>query len=348
MLWKLWDVVTGYLKDRPWWRVVQPFVIVVLAGGIAEAFAWQFVRTQYGFSPDLRVFLSSYVSARIAVVTGAVLVLMLLLRVEPRAEAPPVPGRVAEFFRRNRRTIAYRSSVTVLVAVAAALGVMVRAPSRVGHVTVRLMGLPAEVKPDALAYVIYELNRPQRQWQFDVDFTPFNLLALTSSERERCEREPQPLLCHAEQMAGDRGPVIAVTDAPLNGAYFATHRGAASVITTADAASYAPLTQYEYLAYMIVVQSVLLHLDATGGLPDAAFAPGTSSTGDVFQFVPERDTLKSTILAARVSPGAEELVFNRFGPEYLGVYASLVSLDWLYSTRVRTNLSKVFGVELSR
>jgi len=348
VLWKLWDVVTGYLKERPWWRAVQPFVIVVLAGGIAEAFAWQFVRTQYGFSPDLRVFLSSYLSARIAIVTLAVLALILLLRLEPRAEAPPAPGRVAEFLRRNRRTIAYRTMVTVLVAAAAALGVMMRTPSRVGHLTIRFMGLPDEVRPDALAYVIYELNRPQRQWQFDVDFTPFNLLALTSRDRERCEHDPQPLLCHAEQMAEDRGPVIAVTDVPLNGTYFATHRGAASVITTADAASYAPLSQYEYLAYMIVVQSVLLHLDATGGLPDDAFAPGSSSTGDVFQFVPDRDTLKSVILAARVSPGAEELIFNRFGPEYLGVYANLVSLDWLYSSRVRTNLSKVFGVELSR
>jgi hypothetical protein len=348
VLWKLWEIVTGYLKDRPWWQAVQPFAIVALAGGIAETLAWQFIRTQYGFSPDLRVFLSSYLSTRILVVTGAVLLLLLLLRVEPSVEASPTSSRVAEFLRRNRRVIAYRGTVVILVAAAAALGVMTRAPARVGHVTVRFMGLPAELRPDALAYVIYELNRPQRQWQFDVDFTPFNPLALTSTERAGCEHDPQPLLCHAERMAEGRGPVIAVTDVPLNGAYFATHRGAASVITTADAGSYAPLTQYEYLAYMIVVQSVLLHLDSTGGLPDATFAPGTASTGDTFQFVPDRDTLKSTILAARVSPAAEELIFNRFGPEYLGVYASLVSLDWLYSSRVRTNLSKVFGVELSR
>jgi hypothetical protein len=348
VLWKLWDIVTGYLEDRPWWQAIQPFVLVVLAGVIAEVFVWQFIRTQYGFAPDLRVFLTSYLSVRVIAVTGAVLVLMLLLRMEPRADAPPVRGRVAEYFTRNRRTIAYRTIVTVLVMAVAALWVMMRAPSRVGHVTVRLMQLPAEVKPDALAYVIYELNRPQRQWQFDVDFTPFNPLALTSSERGRCENDPQPLLCHAERMSDGRGPVIAVTDDPLNGAYFATHRGSASVITTADAGSYAPLTQYEYLAYMIVVQSVLLHLDASGGLPDAMFAPGAVSAGDIFQFVPDRDTLKSTILAARVSPAAEALILNRFGPEYLAVYANLVSLDWLYSERVRTNLSKVFGVELSR
>ena len=348
MLWKLWDILTGYLKDTPWWRAVQPFVIVLLGGVIAEAFAYQFIRTQYGFSPHLGVFLTSYLSVRIALVTGAVLALMLLLRLEPREDVRHAPGRVAEFFQRNSRAILYRSSVTLLIVAVAVLGFIARSPSRVSHVTIRFMGLPADVKADALAYVIYELNRPQRQWHFDVDFNPFNELALTSRERGKCEHDPQPLLCYAEQLAGEQRPVIAITDRSLNGAYFATHRGLASVITTADAASYAPLSTYEYLAYVIVVQSVLLHLEMNGGLPPGAFAPGSSSAGDIFQFTPERDTLKSTILAARLSPEQEALIFNRFGPEYLGVCASLISLEWLYSTRVRTNLSKIFGVDLSR
>jgi hypothetical protein len=218
----------------------------------------------------------------------------------------------------------------------------------VSHITVRFMGLPEDVRSEALAYVIYELNRPQRQWHFDVDYAPFNELVLTSRERERCQADAQPLLCYTEQLAAARGPVIAITDRPLNGAYFATHRGLASVITTADSSSYAPLTTYEFLAYTIVVQSVLLHLDMNGGLPTDAFAPRSSSTGDVFQFAPERATLKSAILAAKLSPEEESLIFNRFGPEYLGVCANLISLDWLYSARVRTNLSKIFGVNLSR
>jgi hypothetical protein len=348
VLWKLWDILTGYLKDTPWWRAVQPFVIVVLGGVIAEAFAYQFIRTQYGFSPDLRIFLTSYLSVRIALVTGAALALMLLLRLEPRENVRHAPGRVAEFFQRHRRAILYRSSVTLLILAVAMLGFIARSPSRVSHVTIRFMGLPPDVKPDALAYVIYELNRPQRQWHFDVDFSPFNELALTSGERGHCERDPQPLLCYAERLAAGQRPVIAITDRSLNGAYFATHRGLASVITTADAASYAPLSTYEYLAYVILLQSVLLHLEMNGGLPPDAFAPGSSSTGDILQFTPERDTLKSTILAARLSPEAEALIFNRFGPEYLAVCANLISLEWLYSARVRTNLSKIFGVELSR
>jgi hypothetical protein len=348
VLWKLWDILTGYLKDTPWGRAVQPFLFVLLGGIVAEVLAYEFVSTQYGFSPDLRVYLGSYVSVRIAIVTGAALTLMLLLRLEPRADARPQPGRLVAFYQRNRRSIFYRAGVTLLIVACTAVGFLVRSPSRVSHITVRFMGLPADVRSEALAYVIYELNRPQRQWHFDVDYAPFNELVLTSREKERCQADPQPLLCYAEQMAGDRGPVIAITDRPLNGAYFATHRGLASVITTADAGSYAPLTTYEYLAYTIVVQSVLLHLDMNGGLPADAFTPRSSSTGDVFQFAPERETLKSTILAAKLSPEEESLIFNRFGPEYLGVCANLISLDWLYSTRVRTNLSKIFGVNLSR
>jgi len=348
VLWKLWDILTGYLKDSPAGRALQPFLMVLVGGIVAEVFAYQFVRTQYGFSPDLGVFLGSYLSVRIALVTGAALALLLLLRLEPRPEARPEPGRLLAFYRRNRRSIAYRTAVTLLVAGTAAVGFMMRAPSRVSHITVRFVGLPSDVNRDALAYVIYELNRPQRQWHFDVDYAPFNELALTSKEKGRCEADPQPLLCYAEQMAGQQTPVIAITDRPLNGAYFATHRGLASVITTADASSYAPLTTYEFLAYTIVVQSVLLHLDMNGGLPAGAFAPKSASTGDVFQFAPERETLKATILAAKLSPEEESLIFNRFGPEYLGVCANLISLDWLYSSRVRTNLSKIFGVNLSR
>lgn len=348
MLWKFWDILFGYLKDAPYWRAIQPFVVVILGGIVAQVFAYTFIRTQYGFTPDLGLFLSSYFSVRIAMVTGAAIVLILLLRLQPRGFERPEPGRLTAFFQRHRAAILYRSSVTLLVVACTALGFLARSPSRVDHITIRFLSLPADLRSDALAYLIYELNRPQRQWHFDVDFTPFNELALTSREKERCNADPQPLLCYAEQMAAERGAVIAITDRPLNGAYFATHRGLASVISTADFSSYAPLTTYEYLAYTIILQSVLLHLDANGGLPAQAFAPRSSSTGDIFQFAPDREALKSTILAARLSREEESLIFNRFGPEYLGVCASLISLDWLYSPRVKTNLEKIFGVKLSR
>ena len=51
MLWKLWDILTGYLKDSPWGRALQPFLFVVVAGIVAEVFAYEFVRTQYRLQP---------------------------------------------------------------------------------------------------------------------------------------------------------------------------------------------------------------------------------------------------------------------------------------------------------
>lgn len=51
MLWKLWDILTGYLKDSPWGRALQPFLFVVVAGIVAEVFAYEFVRTQDRLQP---------------------------------------------------------------------------------------------------------------------------------------------------------------------------------------------------------------------------------------------------------------------------------------------------------
>ena len=56
---------------------------------------------------------------------------------------------------------------------------------------------------------------------------------------------------------------------------------------------------------------------------------------------------KPAMLAPRLSPTQEALIFNRFGPTYLGVCAQLLSLDWLYAQRVKDNLAKLFGVVLS-
>ena len=104
---------------------------------------------------------------------------------------------------------------------------------------------------------------------------------------------------------------------------------------------------YEYLAYMTVLLSMLIQLDAHGGLPTDAFAPGATSSGGTFEFAPARDMFKPAMLAPRLSPPQEALIFNRFGPSYLGVCAQLLSLDWLYAPRVRDNLGKLFGVALS-
>jgi hypothetical protein len=56
--------------------------------------------------------------------------------------------------------------------------------------------------------------------------------------------------------------------------------------------------------------------------------------------------MKAAILAARLSPPGEELLFNSFGAEYLGVCSELLRLDWLHTNKVEGNLRSVFGVAL--
>lgn len=346
MLSSLWSAVAKYLEKQPYWEAVQPFFLVLFAAVAGEVTAFQYVKARYG-STSVALFLGSYLSIRILVAAGALLLLMLLFKVDPKRQVRPEPGRIAAFLRAHRVTIVYRTAVTAIVAAAAGLVFLATSPSRARPITIRLMDLPGDVSSEALTYLVYELNRPQRQWYFEVDARPFNELALTSVEHAACAEDAQPLLCYAERKAEAQGPLIAITAKPLNDVYFATHRGLASVITTADAASYAPLTNYEYLAYLIVIQSMLIQLDANGGRPADAFRPRSMSSGGVFEFVPGRDMLKAAILAPRLSPEQEALIFNRFGPSYLRTSADLLSLEWLYAARTKQNL-KLFGVALSR
>ena len=224
---------------------------------------------------------------------------------------------------------------------AVGIGFLIFSPNRVSHITVRFVALAPNVKPDALAYLIYELNRRQPHWQFNVDFKPSSIEELPA---EYGDCRPRPQLCLAEGLAHGE-PFIAITRDDLEGAYFAEHRGPVSVITTADE-PYAPLSVYEYLVYCLILQSMVIHLDQHGGLPDAAFAADAPNRGGLFQFIPERQALKSSILAARLSPEEESLLLNMFGADYLATITSLLTMDWLYSDRVKGNLQQGFDVRL--
>ena len=273
---------------------------------------------------------------------------MLLLRLEPRPEHQPEPGRLRAFYQRNRRSIVYRTVVTLLVVACTVAGFLARSPSRVSHITVRFMALPGRCEERCAGLRDLRAESPAAAMALRRGLHAVQRAgAHVEGEgrgarpiRSRCSATPSRWRLTA--------PVIAITDRPLNGAYFATHRGLASVITTADRASYAPLTTYEYLAYMHRRAERAAAPRHERRAADGCVRSWQREPGDVFEFAPERDTLKSTILAAKLSPEEESLIFNRFGPEYLGVCANLISLEWLYSTRVRTNLTKIFGVELSR
>lgn len=342
MLGKIPDIIVGYLKGRPYWAVIEPFVVVALVWGAAQSLAYGLLASSSALNPTIGMFLSSYLSIRITIVAIGVVAILLILRKRSPAGAEAATGRLAAYWRANRRGIVYRTLGVALVVAAVGIGFVAYSPNRVSHITVRFASLPPDAKPEALAYLIYELNRRQRHWQYNVDFKQASVEELPSSVPADCG--PRPQLCLAEFLADGRA-FIAITRQSLGGAYFAEHRGNVSVISTHEA-GYAPLSVYEYLVYCLILQSIVIHLDLQGGLPADAFAPGESSRGGLFQFIPERQALKSSILAARLSPDEEALLLNTFGADYVATCAELLTMEWLYSDRVRSNLQRAFGVSL--
>jgi hypothetical protein len=344
------DRLLKYLEKQRYWKTIQPFFLTTFGTVAAEVAAYQYVKSQYNLT-QVPLFLGSYISTRILVSGAAVLVLLLLFKVNPGRRNRPAPSRLVALYRANRTTILYRGLLIATVAVASGLVFFATSPTRASRITIRFFDLPSDVRSEAFTYLVYEINRIQRQWYFDIDARPFNTLELSPAEYNACNPEGydhvQPLLCYAERKSESQGPIILITAMPLNDAYLATHFGIASVITTADAAYVAPITNYEYLAYMTVLQSMLIQLDAQGTIPADAFVPGPTSSGGAFEFIPARDMFKAAMLAPRLSPALEGQIFNRFGPGYLEVCSQLLSLDWLYAPRVRENLSKLFGVTLS-
>ena len=344
MLSKIWDLVFGYLKGRSYWPLIEPFVLIGLAWGAAQVLAYRWLASSSSFEPTIALFASSYISKRITIAAVGILVLMLILR--PRRHSATTSNRLAMYWQTHRRSIVYRGVGIALVIAAIAVGISVSSPNRVSHITVRFMSLDSDVRPDALAYLIYELNRHQRHWYFNVDFDPLNSNELTS-EQLKCEADRRAQLCYAKALA-DGQPFIGITKDSLGVAYFAENRDGVSVISTADRA-YEPISTYEYLVYCLILQSIVIHLDLYGGgLPEGAFSVQQVSHGGLLQFIPERAALKSSILAARLSPDEEALLLNTFGPDYLAICANLLTMDWLYSERVSNNLRNVFEVQLGR
>ena len=344
MLFKLLDVVVGYLKETPAWPVIRPVAALVSLYVTALVLVYQFVEWQYRLSPSLSLFVRSYLVKQVTVVCLAIALVVILLQrlgsTEPAAGAGPT----------GRWRVPGRPALAVLFAIAmvtAGAGVAFSwlAPRAVANVRVKFLA-PPQVDPYAVAYVLYELNRAQKQWFFEVDFDVFNENALTSGERERCAGAERTL-CLAELSAGGR-PFIGITGEPLEDDFFWKNRGPVSVVSTHAWNRYAPPGEYEFLAHAVIVQSVVIHLNAhCAGLPGGAFHESRVSVNDLFQFTPRRHAMKAAILAAHLDRRGELLLFNCFGPEYASVASQLLSLDWLRGGRVRDNLERAFRVKIA-
>lgn len=343
MLDKIWGMILDWLKEQPFWPKVQTTLIAVCVWLGAEILAYQYIQWRYQVSPPPWMFLSSYISRRITLLLAVAAALLVALR--PRGEgAGSRFGKLLAAFRANRRAVLGRALFVTIALAVVAVGFRLTSPREVSQIRIKFMEPTRDFRPEVFAYLVYELNRVQKDWYFEIDFEPFNPAQLTSRQREQCEQDRDTVLCFTEVYAEGR-PTIGISREALGDAYFARHRGPISVITTHEKESFKGINIYKYLAFMVVVQSIVIHLDVNGGLPQGAFQPGDISRGGLFQFTPREDAIKSVILASRFSPQEEMLIFNRFGPDYWRACTEVLSMDWYHASRVQDNMRKVFGVQ---
>lgn len=344
MILRLWDTLLAYLRERPYWSRIQPLLTLLSLYLMAIVLGYQYIQWQYGLSPPLSLYLRSYLFRQVTVAFLALGAAAALLHWHSRREAVAARDQAGTTSRRWQRAIAPRLIIGGVVLVVAIPAFIYVSPKRVSHIHVKYLTEPKEFDGYAFVYLLYELNKRQRDWYFEVDFDVFNPDALTSRERGACAGHMYQSLCYATTLAEGR-PFIGITSERLGEDYFWQNQGRVSVLSTFGWQQYAPPSTYAFLAYSTIVQSIVIHLNThCTSLPGGSFRESRVAYGDLFQYTPRRTALKSEILAAHLSPKGEALLLNCFGVRYMATVSSLLTLDWLHSGSVPRNLKTAFRV----
>jgi hypothetical protein len=102
-----------------------------------------------------------------------------------------------------------------------------------------------------------------------------------------------------------------------------------------------------FLAYALVVQSLMIHMQTYCGLTQPpAGGPEGVVIGNVFDLQPGYNAMRAAVLTGHLSRDDEKRLLNCFGPDYMRTATSLLSLGWLRSAPVSRNLLDVYGVKL--
>ena len=207
-------------------------------------------------------------------------------------------------------------------------------------------------------YLLFEINHRQRAWRLEFEAVAFRSNLVTRTDEDRCAQDDTPPLCIAESFRdtmirthGSHPPLVLVIAEPLGGggtrAWFWLNRGAVSVVTTSDWGGPGSAGSIEYLAYALIVQSVMMHMQTYCGFTQPpAGGPEGVVVGNVFDLQPGIDAMRSAVLTGHLSRDHERRLLNCFGPEYMRTAVTLLSLGWLRSGPVRDTLRKVYHVEL--
>lgn len=343
MIFKFWDTIFDYFKEKPYWSKIRPFFTLISLYLITIILSYQFIQWQYRISPSLPLYLHSYIFKQITLVFIGICIIFFFFN-RRKSQEGEGQNTVGKIIRKYTPIVIHKVIILSLVLVIIIPIYLYLSPNNVSHIRIKFLQEP-DFDKYAFVYLIYELNKLQKNWFFEIDFDTFDENVFTSKEREKCARSKAKSLCYAETIANDT-PFIGITTEKLGEDWFWQNYHTISVISTFEWNQYAPPNVYEFLTYSTIVQSILIHLNAhCTGLPEKAFTASRVSYGDLFQFSPRRRAMKATILASHLNRRGEELLFNCFGVEYMSICSNLLTLEWLHSKKITENLEKSFGVK---
>jgi hypothetical protein len=355
MLGEMWRSLLGYLEKQPYWSRLQPILLLLFLYAGAATVVYQYVRWQYGLAPSPPVFVRSYLFKQVSIVFAALAASLLVLTVRGTPVAEPADLNWRDWLRRRRWSLTWRALGAILILAAGVqLWLLVTPTGAAADVRIKFHPPQRSVTdlgfdPIALTYLVYELNRQQQAWHFEVDLDPFDEDLLPAGDKERCETDTLRLLCiaqaYAGSLGGEPGPFILITHEQFRSQdaryYYWLHGDLVSVISAKDWARYAEPSIYDYLAYSTVIQSILIHLDSACAEFQARSIESRLTRGDVFEFQPGPQLMQVSVLSAHLSRPMEELLFNCFGPAYAADAGRLLSLAWLHDERVQRNLMRI-------
>jgi hypothetical protein len=350
MIGEIWRALAGYLEKQPYWARLQPVLLFGFVYVGVAVTVYQYVQWQYGLSPSPPAFLRSYLFRQVTVAMLAIGAALMILRLGRVPAAPAAPGWRA-WLAARRRALLWRGFGLLLVLLAAtALWLHTAPAASVADVRLKLEPPDGVLRrlnfdPIAFAYLVYELNRQQRSWHFEIDLDPFEPDLLSARERARCPDDAFTRLCLAQAylaaLPDPPGAFILVTAGAFEAAdaryYYWLHGGTVSVISAGDWQREQPPI-YDYLAYSTVLQSILIHLEQRCPAFAERHDESRITSGALFEFQPTPQLMPAAILSAHLSRPMEELLFNCFGPAYAADAGRLLSLDWLHAEGVQRNL----------
>ncbi|TKJ38901.1 MAG: hypothetical protein CEE38_04175 [Planctomycetes bacterium B3_Pla] len=340
-----------HIKGTRFYQKIERLLAIGCLFVTVHVLTYKYIEWWYHLSLELGLYLRGYLFKLITLCFLLVLGVVLIISRPVEKTGRQEMNRLRQFLRKHTMVILWRSACVILGAFLFALATLYVLPQRADNIKIGFLTEPEEAGFDkyALVYMVYELNNRQKYWHFDVIFKEFNENTLTSKQRKTLSSEPEMMSLSRANLLAENEPLIGITADSLGTAFFFQNNIAVSVISTYEWNElFSPPTIYEYLAYSLIQQSILIHLNnSTRGLPVGAFESLTYSHGNLFEGTPERMAMKATMLAARLSPKGEELLLNSFGLNYMQTCADLLTLRWLKSGEVSENLKRNFGVDLS-